>query len=175
MEDYDKAISIQPDSAYLHLRQRSCPSETWQRRGGETRLPDGAGHGLRQSPDRKRANQRTNLREVPVVLGGRPRSRASSTTPEATTASSKATTTTPSPTWTSARKLIDPQLIHLYSADMHEVYFQSGIAYYDTGLYDQAIILFDKAIAVVHRPPITQPPTTTAAFPTSAKVATAGR
>ena len=51
-----------------------------------------------------------------------------------------------------ARKLIDPQLIHIYSAGMHEVYFQSGIAYYDTGLYDDAIILFDKAIDVVLSP-----------------------
>ena len=51
-----------------------------------------------------------------------------------------------------ARKLIDPQLIHLFSADMHEVYFQSGIAYYDTGLYDGAIFLFDKAIDVVLSP-----------------------
>ena len=48
-----------------------------------------------------------------------------------------------------ARKLIDPQLIHLYSAEIRDVYFQSGIAYYDTGLYDDAIILFDKAVDVV--------------------------
>ena len=47
-----------------------------------------------------------------------------------------------------ARKLIDPQIIPLYTSTMQEVYFQSGIAYYDTGLYDQAIILFDKAVAV---------------------------
>ena len=51
-----------------------------------------------------------------------------------------------------ARKLIDPQLIHLYTADMHEVYFQSGVAYYDTGLYDDAVRLFDKAIDVVASP-----------------------
>ena len=51
-----------------------------------------------------------------------------------------------------ARKLIDPQLIHLYTDGMHEVYFQSGIAYYDTGLYDQAALLFDKAIDVVPSP-----------------------
>lgn len=48
-----------------------------------------------------------------------------------------------------ARRLIDPQLIHLYTDEMHQVYFQSGIAYYDTGLYDDAIRLFDKAIDVV--------------------------
>ena len=51
-----------------------------------------------------------------------------------------------------ARKLIDPQLIHLYSDDMHDVYYRSGIAYYDTGLYDDAIRLFDKAIDVVASP-----------------------
>lgn len=51
-----------------------------------------------------------------------------------------------------ARKLIDPQLIHLYTDDMRQVYFQSAIAYYDTGLYDDAIILFDKAINVVLSP-----------------------
>ena len=51
-----------------------------------------------------------------------------------------------------ARKLIDPQLIHLYSADMHEVYFQSGVAYYDTGLYNEAVLLFDKALDVVPMP-----------------------
>ena len=51
-----------------------------------------------------------------------------------------------------ARNLIDPQLIHLYSDEMHAVYFQSGIAYYDTGLYDDAITLFDKAIDVVASP-----------------------
>ena len=51
-----------------------------------------------------------------------------------------------------ARKLIDPQLIHLYTDEMHEVYFQSGVAYYDTGLYDNAIRLFDKAIGVVASP-----------------------
>ena len=51
-----------------------------------------------------------------------------------------------------ARKLIDPQLIHLYTDEMHRVYFQSGIAYYDTGLYDQAALLFDKAIDVVASP-----------------------
>ena len=51
-----------------------------------------------------------------------------------------------------ARKLIDPQLIHLYTDEMHRVYFQSGIAYYDTGLYDQAALLFDKAINVVASP-----------------------
>ncbi len=48
-----------------------------------------------------------------------------------------------------ARKLIDPQLIHLYTDEMHRVYFESGIAYYDTGLYDQAVLLFDKALDVV--------------------------
>jgi tetratricopeptide (TPR) repeat protein len=51
-----------------------------------------------------------------------------------------------------ARKLIDPQLMHLYTHEMHQVYFQSGVAYYDTGLYDDAIILFDKAIDVVPMP-----------------------
>ena len=51
-----------------------------------------------------------------------------------------------------ARNLIDPQLIHLYSDGMRQVYFQSGIAYYDTGLYDDAIRLFDKAIDVVASP-----------------------
>ena len=51
-----------------------------------------------------------------------------------------------------ARKLMDPQLIHLYIDTMHEVYFQSGIAYYDTGLYDQAVLLFDKALDVVPVP-----------------------
>ena len=51
-----------------------------------------------------------------------------------------------------ARKLIDPQLIHLYTDEMYQVYFQSGVAYYDTGLYDDAIILFDKAIDVVLSP-----------------------
>lgn len=51
-----------------------------------------------------------------------------------------------------ARKLIDPQLIHLYTDEMHQVYFQSGVAYYDTGLYDDAIRLFDKAIDVVLSP-----------------------
>ena len=51
-----------------------------------------------------------------------------------------------------ARKLIDPQLIHLYTDEMHQVYFQSGIAYYDTGLYDKAALLFDKAIDVVAPP-----------------------
>ena len=51
-----------------------------------------------------------------------------------------------------ARKLIDPQLIHLYTDEMHQVYFQSGVAYYDTGLYDDAIRLFDKAIDVVASP-----------------------
>lgn len=51
-----------------------------------------------------------------------------------------------------ARELIDPQLIHLYTDEMHQVYFQSGVAYYDTGLYDDAIILFDKAIDVALSP-----------------------
>ena len=51
-----------------------------------------------------------------------------------------------------ARKLIDPQQMHMYTRDMHEVYFQSGIAYYDTGLYDDATRLFDKAIDVVASP-----------------------
>ena len=51
-----------------------------------------------------------------------------------------------------ARNLIDPKLIHLYTDDMHQVYFQSGVAYYDTGLYDDAIILFDKAIDAVPSP-----------------------
>ena len=51
-----------------------------------------------------------------------------------------------------ARNLIDPQLIHLYTDDMHQVYYQSAIAYYDTGLYDDAIRLFDKAIDVVASP-----------------------
>ena len=35
---------------------------------------------------------------------------------------------------------------------MHEIYFQSGVAYYDTGLYDQAVLLFDKALDVVPVP-----------------------
>ena len=51
-----------------------------------------------------------------------------------------------------AHKLIDPQLIHAYTDDMRSVYFRSGVAYYDTGLYDDAIILFDKAVAVVPSP-----------------------
>lgn len=51
-----------------------------------------------------------------------------------------------------ARKLIDPQLIQLYTDEMHKVYYQSGIAYYDTGLYDQAVLLFDKALDVVPVP-----------------------
>ncbi len=51
-----------------------------------------------------------------------------------------------------ARKLIDPQLIHLYTDEMHQIYFQSGVAYYDTGLYDDAIALFNKAIDVVLSP-----------------------
>ena len=51
-----------------------------------------------------------------------------------------------------ARGLIDAQLIHLYSDGMHDVYFQSGIAYYDTGLYDDAVRLFDKAVDVVVSP-----------------------
>ena len=51
-----------------------------------------------------------------------------------------------------ARKLIDPRLIHLYADSMREVYFQSGVAYYDTGLYDRAIILFDKAVDAVASP-----------------------
>ena len=51
-----------------------------------------------------------------------------------------------------ARNLIDPQLMHLYSTEMHAVYFQSGVAYYDTGLYDDAVRLFDKAIDVVASP-----------------------
>ena len=51
-----------------------------------------------------------------------------------------------------ARELIDPQLIQLYTDEMHQVYFQSGVAYYDTGLYDDAIILFDKAIDVALSP-----------------------
>ena len=51
-----------------------------------------------------------------------------------------------------ARKLIDPQQMHMYADPMYEVYFQSGVAYYDTGLYDDAIRLFDKAIDVVASP-----------------------
>ena len=51
-----------------------------------------------------------------------------------------------------ARRLIDPQFISMYAGTMREVYFQSGVAYYDTGLYDQAIILFDKAVAVEPSP-----------------------
>ena len=51
-----------------------------------------------------------------------------------------------------ARKLIDPELVHLYADSMREVYFQSGVAYYDTGLYDRAIILFDKAVDVSTSP-----------------------
>ncbi len=51
-----------------------------------------------------------------------------------------------------ARKLIDPQLIHQYTDTMHEVYFQSGVAYYDTGLYNEAVLLFDKALDVVAVP-----------------------
>ena len=48
-----------------------------------------------------------------------------------------------------ARKFIDPNLINAYTAEMHDVYYQSGVAYYDTGLYDQAVLLFDKALDVV--------------------------
>ncbi len=51
-----------------------------------------------------------------------------------------------------AQQLIDPQLIHLYTETMQEVYLQSGIAYYDTGEYDTAIILLDKAITVAAAP-----------------------
>ncbi len=51
-----------------------------------------------------------------------------------------------------ARKLIDPQLVQPYIGTMRDVYFQSGIAYYDTGLYDKATILFDKAIDVAPSP-----------------------
>ena len=51
-----------------------------------------------------------------------------------------------------ARKLIDPQFIHLYIDEMHKVYYQSGIAYYDTGLYDEAARLLDKAIDVAASP-----------------------
>ena len=51
-----------------------------------------------------------------------------------------------------ARKLIDPQQVHMYTDSMYEIYFQSGIAYYDTGLYDEAVLLFDKAIDVVASP-----------------------
>ena len=35
---------------------------------------------------------------------------------------------------------------------MHRVYYQSGIAYYDTGLYDQSALLFDKAIDIAPSP-----------------------
>ena len=52
-----------------------------------------------------------------------------------------------------ARKLIAPERIHLYTDEMHRVYYQSGIAYYDTGLYDQAaLLLFDKAIDIAPSP-----------------------
>ena len=51
-----------------------------------------------------------------------------------------------------ARKLIVPEHIHLYTDEMHRVYYQSGIAYYDTGLYDQAALLFDKAIEIAPSP-----------------------
>ena len=51
-----------------------------------------------------------------------------------------------------ARKLIDPNLIHAYTAEMHAVYHQSGVAYYDTGLYNEAVLLFDKALDVVPVP-----------------------
>ena len=51
-----------------------------------------------------------------------------------------------------ARNLIAPEHIHLYTDEMHRVYYQSGIAYYDTGLYDQAALLFDKAIDIAPSP-----------------------
>lgn len=51
-----------------------------------------------------------------------------------------------------ARTLIDPQSVDQYADGMHRVYFQSGVAYYDTGLYDDAIRLFDKAIDVAASP-----------------------
>lgn len=51
-----------------------------------------------------------------------------------------------------ARTLINPQTIEQYADGMHRVYFQSGVAYYDTGLYDDAIRLLDKAIDVAASP-----------------------
>lgn len=51
-----------------------------------------------------------------------------------------------------ARKLIDPERIYLYSDEMHGVYYQSGVAYYDTGLYNEAALLFNKALDVVAVP-----------------------
>ena len=51
-----------------------------------------------------------------------------------------------------ARKLIAPERIHLYTDEMHRVYYQSGVAYYDTGLYNEAVLLFDKALEVVPAP-----------------------
>ena len=47
-----------------------------------------------------------------------------------------------------ARRLLDPQLVHQYADTMRDVYYRSGVAYYDTGLYDQSALLFDKALAV---------------------------
>ena len=76
-----------------------------------------------------------------------------------------------------ARRLIDPQLIHLYTPARH-----AG------GLFpERHRLLRHRLVRPGDHPfrqsgsrrtivlPITQPPTTTAAFPTSAKVATAGR
>ena len=51
-----------------------------------------------------------------------------------------------------ARRLIDPQLIHQHIDTIHEVYYQSGLAYYDTGVFDQAALIFDKAVDAVPEP-----------------------
>ena len=147
LEDYDKAISIQPDSAYLiygrglvHLK---LGNDAAARQDFLTALDMGFDKNLigsaltNEPPSAKYRTHSPEAHEQGVFHHTRGYDRLQQADYDNAVADMD-----------KARKLIDPQIIPLYTSTMQEVYFQSAIAYYDTGLYDQAIILFDKAVAV---------------------------
>ena len=151
LDDYDKAIGVQPDSAYLiygrglvHLK---LGNDAAARQDFLTALDMGFNKALIESAltnepiSAKYRTHSTETHQQGVFHYNRGYDRVQQADYDNAVADMD-----------KARQLIDPQLIHLYSDTMREVYFQSGIAYYDTGLYDQAIILFDKAVAVVPAP-----------------------
>ena len=155
LEDYDKAIAVQPDSAYLiygrGLVYMKLGNDAEARRDFLKALDLGEYKAL------YKALVESALTNEPISAKYRTYSKEDHEQgvfhyTRALARLKQADYDNAVADMDKARRLIDPQLIHLYSDTMREVYFQSGIAYYDTGLYDQAIILFDKAVAVVPAP-----------------------
>ena len=147
LEDYDKAIGVQPDTAYLiygrGLVHTKLGNDTEARRDFLKALDLGFDKALIESA---LTNEPISAKYLSYSVEDHKQgifhhTRAYDRLQQADYDNAVAD-------MDKARRLIDPQLIPLYAGTMREVYFQSGIAYYDTGLYDQAILLFDKAIDV---------------------------